>query len=207
MNFKERKSNNRFDILKRTTEDVSVRSKSKFKTNKNQPESCADIPEEFLNSIQNKNKFKPQQKKKFNLVINDEAFPSLGQDKQNEKNNEKEPMNFSAVTKQQQQTKKDTVIDPKDAEPGWIKLWKTGNDGIIYSSYGLPTKWRNDEYLRDEKDFKIVSKQILVQWQNERDEINELLGDRSPYYDTPSLLEYLPEEDEDYYVTINSDEE
>ena len=207
MNFKERKSNNRFDILKRTTEDVSVRSKSKFKTNKNQPESCADIPEEFLNSIQNKNKFKPQQKKKFNLVINDEAFPSLGQDKQNEKNNEKEPMNFSAVTKQQQQTKKDTVIDPKDAEPGWIKLWKTGNDGIIYSSYGLPTKWRNDEYLRDEKDFKIVSKQILVQWQNERDEINELLGDRSPYYDTPSLLEYLPEEDEDYYITINSDQE
>ena len=71
----------------------------------------------------------------------------------------------------------------------------------------MPTKWRNDEYLRDEKDFKIVSKQILVQWQNERDEINELLGDRSPYYDTPSLLEYLPEEDEDYYVTINSDEE
>ena len=207
MNFKERKSNNRFDILKRTTEDVSVRSKSKFKTNKNQPESCADIPEEFLNSIQNKNKFKPQQKKKFNLVINDEAFPSLGQDKQNEKNNEKEPMNFSAVTKQQQQTKKDTVIEPKDAEPGWIKLWKTKNDGIIYSNYGLPTKWRNDEYLRDEKDFKIVSKQILVQWQNERDEINELLGDRSPYYDTPSLLEYLPEEDEDYYVTINSDEE
>jgi len=208
MNFKERKSNNRFDILKRNTEDVSFRSKYKIK--QNQQASCTDIPEDFLDSIQNKNKFKPQPKKKFNLVINDVAFPSLGQEKKNEKKNEKnekEPMNFSAVTKQKQQTKKDTVIEPKDAEPGWIKLWKTGNDGIIYSSYGLPTKWRNDEYLRDEKDFKIVSKQILVQWQNERDEINELLGDRSPYYDTPSLLEYLPEEDEDYYITINSDQE
>ena len=79
MNFKERKSNNRFDILKRNTEDVSFRSKYKIK--QNQQASCTDIPEDFLDSIQNKNKFKPQPKKKFNLVINDVAFPSLGQEK------------------------------------------------------------------------------------------------------------------------------
>ena len=110
-------------------------------------------------------------------------------------------MNYLAVTKREQ--KVDIIINKDKVEPGWVRLWK--RDGIIYSKYGVPTKWRQDEYIRDEEDFKRVSFEILTQWQNERDETNELLGDRSPYYNTPSLLEYLSEdEDEEETDSFNN---
>lgn len=218
MNFKERKSNNRFDVLKRSTQEISFRPAGKKKTRtkqkKGKEENDYYIPEEFVNNeqhntFQKKKKNNEKEKEKINLTVNDKAFPTLGSNKtqqtqQNKQNKQNKQMNFLAVAKQEQ--KVEVIIDPKSVEPGWVKLWKNGNDGIIYSKYGLPTKWRLDEYLRDEEDFKIVSKQILTQWQNERDEITELLGDRSPYYNTPSLLEYLPEEDDEYYVKFKSDD-
>ena len=113
-------------------------------------------------------------------------------------------MNYLAVAKREQ--KVEVIIDTTKVDPGWVRLWK--REGIIYSKYGLPTKWRQDEYKRDEEDFKRVSIEILKQWQNEREEITELLGDRSPYYGAPSLLEYLPEDEdnnEDFYNENNSD--
>ena len=207
MNFKERKSNNRFDVLKRNTEEISFRSTGKKRQNAKQKKKQDDneyyIPEEFLNKEQ-PNTFQPlnhPKKQSLSLVVNDEAFPTLGN---NKKIKPKDEMNYLAIAKQEQ--KPEIIIDHKSVEPGWVKLWKNDNDGIIYSRYGLQTKWRLDEYLRDEEDFKIVAKQILNQWQRERNEITELLGDRSLYYDTPSLLEYLPEEDEDYYVKMNNDD-
>ena len=112
-------------------------------------------------------------------------------------------MNYLAMAKRKQKNEK--KIDVNAVDPGWIKLWH--NNGIIYSKYGLQTQWRLDEYKRDEEDFKKVAHEILIQWQSERDEITELLGDRSPYYNTPSLLDYLPEEDEDYYIKNNESNE
>ena len=110
-------------------------------------------------------------------------------------------MNYLAVAKREQ--KVEVIIDNDVVDPGWVRLWK--REGIIYSRYGIPTKWRRDEYIRDEEDFKRVSFEILTQWQNERDETNELLGDRSPYYNTPSLLEYLSEdEDEEETDSFNN---
>ena len=210
MNFKERKSNNRFDVLKRSTQEISFRpagkKKPRTKQKKGKEENDYYIPEEFVNNEQHntfQKKKKKDEKAKVNLTVNDKAFPTLGTNK-TQQNKQTQQMNFLAVAKQEQ--KVEVTIDPKSVEPGWVKLWKNGNDGIIYSKYGLETKWRLDEYLRDEEDFKIVSKQILNQWQNERDEITELLGDRSPYYNTPSLLEYLPEEDDEYYVKFKSDD-
>lgn len=216
MNFKERKSNNRFDVLRRNTEDISFKTKKNKEissSSKRQNKKKQDDNYEYLIDKSN-NKFnykeentfkvkKSKQKININLNIdNEETFPTLGNLKNSTsrtKEQEKNKITYLEIAAQEK--KSEIIIDPKSVEPGWIKLWK--ENGVIQSRYGIATKWRNDEYLRDQEYFNRLTKEILKQMQHERDEITELLGDRSPYYNTPSLLEYLEEEDEDYYVKIN----
>ena len=214
MNFSsERKSNNRFAIIKQNTDEISFRPRQKITKNKKyqkreeNQQQCQDqlisAQKDEYNSFKFNKKHQQeqllqQQQKQLELTINNnEVFPTLGaSSKQSSKQSR---MNYLAIAKREQKNEK--KIDQNAVNPGWIKLWH--NNGIIYSKYGLPTQWRLDEYKRDEEDFKKVAHEILTQWQSERDEITELLGDQSPYYNTPSLLDYLPEEDEDYYIKNN----
>lgn len=195
-------SSNRFNILKDCDGDVNFKLDKYKKTN--YPKSNTfKVKQTTNNTLKN---LKPILNTE--LFINNNNFPELNkQSKQQceqQSEQQSKQMNYLAVAKREQ--KPEVVIDTTKVEPGWVRLWK--KEGIIYSKYGLPTKWRLDEYKRDQEDFKRVSTEILKQWQNEREEITELLGDRSPYYDTPSLLEYLPEDEdnnEEFYNDNNSD--
>lgn len=200
-------SSNRFNILKDCDGDVNFKLDKYKKTN--YPKSNTfKVKQNNNNTLKN---LKPILNTEL-FINNNNNFPELNkqskqQSKQQSEQQSKqqiEQMNYLAVAKREQ--KPEVVIDTTKVEPGWVRLWK--KEGIIYSKYGLPTKWRLDEYKRDQEDFKRVSTEILKQWQNEREEITELLGDRSPYYDTPSLLEYLPEDEdnnEEFYNDNNSD--
>ena len=214
MNFKERKSNNRFDVLRRNTEDISFKTKknkeissSKRQNKKKQYDNYEYLIDKSNNKFNYKeeNTFKVKKsKQKINInlnIDNEENFPTLGNLKNNtSKRKEQENNKITYLEIATQEKKSEIIIDPKSVEPGWIKLWK--ENGVIHSRYGIATKWRNDEYLRDQEYFNRLTKEIIKQMQQERDEITNLLGDRSPYYNTPSLLEYLEEEEEDY-VKIN----
>jgi len=191
---------NRFDILKHCGEDGN------FKPNKYNKPNSRKINNDSRNVFKVKNSNNIELINAKLMINNNDNFPELTEQSSTGtgKQSSTEQMNYLAVAKREQ--KVEIIIDTTKVDPGWVRLWK--REGIIYSKYGLPTKWRQDEYKRDEEDFKRVSIEILKQWQNEREEITELLGDRSPYYDTPSLLEYLPEDEdnnEDFYNENNSD--
>lgn len=198
-----RNSSNRFDILNHCDKD------NNFKPEKyNKPK--YNKPKYKKTNNDNSNIFKVEHNNNGSLINaklminNNDNFPELTKQSSADKQSSAEQMNYLAVAKREQ--KVEVIIDTTKVDPGWVRLWK--REGIIYSKYGLPTKWRQDEYKRDEEDFKRLSIEILKQWQNEREEITELLGDRSPYYDMPSLLEYLPEDEdnnEEFYNDNDSD--
>ena len=183
--------NNRFEILRTENKNTFGQRRTRSSPSLNRAHHNNVIDGQSLRRI-NSARFETRTHKKYKapLSINDiNAFPVL--------NNTciiKQPittMNYTEATQnlcEVEDEKENTIKE------GWVRLIKYNNK--IKIEYG-PQKEKPIYY---EEEFHDRAQRhlyhLVVRWQNERDDKNELLGDMSPYWNEPSLLEPL---DEDLY--------
>lgn len=76
-------------------------------------------------------------------------------------------------------------------EPGWVKLRRNKVTGMVERMGEPPI----DEDAEEAKRRDIVLKNLVNKWQNERDEITDLLDQSSPYWGEKDLRAPLCDED------------
>ena len=101
-------------------------------------------------------------------------------------------MNYIAITKNLNKTETDEKDKVKE---GWVRLTKKNNKIITEYGYQKENVEEEEEDYHDRAQKHIYK--LVVRWQKERDEKNELLLDMSPYWNEPSLLEPLDEDLDD----------
>ena len=131
--------------------------------------------------------------------LGQEAFPSLGQ----EANQDIQKLNFADTVvekKEESLTNNDVVLfnNSKPLQSGWVYM-NTKDRTIIdmretqsNTDYDVDNDVINPEYV-----IRVID-QMRERWQNERDNLNKLLGDISPYWDIPPFGE--EDDDDDYEV-------
>ena len=91
---------------------------------------------------------------------------------------------------------------------GWVKISKVNNKTVF--KYGKKTRKyirKTDNMNEDEKYAIIVNatfNNLVERWQNERDEMNEVMEDWSPYWNEKDLRE--PLSDNEYESTDSEDD-
>ena len=96
-----------------------------------------------------------------------------------------------------------------DVKPGWVKITRNNNKNVF--KYGKSTKKYNinkrENIDEDTKKNILINKtlnNLIERWQNERDEINDVLEQWSPYWDEKDLREPLSDNE---YETSEDEEE
>ena len=72
---------------------------------------------------------------------------------------------------------------------GKITLLPVSDSGDVHRKQEM-----NEDRQWGENDNQIITN-MIDRWQKERDSLNDLLGDRSPYWDLPELGEYSDEDE------------
>ena len=86
-----------------------------------------------------------------------------------------------------QNLEESTKIDEESLPKGWVRLTRNDKNQVNF-------EYNNDDSIINyEEDYHDRAQRIITsmiyRWQSERDEQNEIYGDMSPYWNTPSLLE------------------
>jgi len=132
-----------------------------------------------------------------NIIINNKNFPELVS---NTKNiiNKNSNIDFASLFR-----KKEKKI--QKVKPGWVKISKINNQTLFeYGKQKVQTK-TIDEETEQKILINITLDNLIERWQNERDELNEVLGDSSPYWNERNLRE--PLSDNEYSTEEESEEE
>ena len=100
---------------------------------------------------------------------------------------------FSKIIQNLEQSIK---IDEESLPKGWVRLTRNDKNQVNF-------EYNNDDSIINyEEDYHDRAQRFVTamvhRWQDERDKQNEIYGDMSPYWNTPSLLEpqYDSEEEE-----------
>ena len=106
------------------------------------------------------------------------AFPSLGEELRPK---EAEHLDFASAANRVEHVSVEKVDDQEATiPPGWICMRM--KDGKITDRRQSPTVDRDP--IVAEEDVERVVSEMVNRWQAERDSLNELLGDMSPYWDS-----------------------
>ena len=170
----------------------------------------------FLNNNKKKKYIPPNKRKnrKNNNTFNNDTknFPELSSsscsNSKSKKNIEQDSINippninFASLFK-----KKEKKV--YDVKPGWVKITRNNNKNVF--KYGKSTKKYNinkrENIDEDTKKNILINKtlnNLTERWQNERDEINDVLEQWSPYWDEKDLREPLSDNE---YETSEDEEE
>ena len=155
-----------------------------------------------------KNEKKYKQKTKVNSVKNirkeernfldEKLFPSLVENREIKENTLK---NYIGIVNHEIKTEKEIERVP----PGWTMLYRKDNKIIIekgktnHNSYNKEIQEENERYM--------IANNILDNRYYERLELNEILGDISPYWNMDEQYEYDTREDEIVDDIVISDSE
>lgn len=126
------------------------------------------------------------QKEEINF-LDEKNFPSLGKSEEKEKYILK---NFIDIVNHTTKTEK---IEEKIL-PGWSVIYKKNNKIIIEKRETINNRYNKE--LQEEKEKYMICNNILDNRYSERLELNEILGDISPYWDMDSQYDYDTREDE-----------
>lgn len=178
--------NNRFDILKSENSNPFMQRRTRSSPSLRNNYKTDGSALRRINSA----KFETRTMKKYKVPLNINninAFPSL---EGSHKIITKIPsnMNFFQATQNLNEEIKEATNTVKE---GWVNLSKT-NKGIKMEYGPIKTELFYEEEFHDRAQRYLYS--LVVRWQNERDELNDLLGDMSPYWNEPSLLEPIEDE-------------
>lgn len=160
------------------------------------------FPEDNTQWVSNR----PQnQKKTFNITS--ENFPSLGTNTEANTNRIIDPgMNMCYKDKIKTLFKKKRKKH-KMIEPGMIRWVYNNKTGEWIQTKGCMKEL--EEMKEIEEYYKIMNaiNGLILKWQTYRDEQNELLLDRSPFWNEPSLFDWEfdenDENDEDEFILMN----
>ena len=136
-------------------------------------------------------------KKELN-ILDEKLFPSLVKSEGVKENTLK---NYIGIVNHEIETEK---IEEK-IPPGWTMIYKKDNKIImdkgksIYNSYNKEIQEENERYM--------IANNILDNRYYERLELNEILGDISPYWNMDEQYEYDTREDENIDDNDTSDSE
>ena len=136
-------------------------------------------------------------KKQLNL-LDEKLFPSLIKSEGVKENTLK---NYIGIVNHEIETEK---IEER-VRPGWTMIYKKNNKLImekgksIYNSYNKEIQEENERYM--------IANNILDNRYYERLELNEILGDISPYWNMDEQYEYDTREDENIDDNDTSDSE
>lgn len=136
-----------------------------------------------------------KQKKKSEFILNDDvsAFPILKTSNANSAFAAGDVLNFASATKCLEPVK---VALDELVKPGWVSIRRNPATNAIEYEFGKNTNYQlNDVNYEDRQDAYNLKKRVAqMQW--DRDQLNLLLGDLSPYYNSKTLEEMLDNGDE-----------
>lgn len=116
------------------------------------------------------------------------AFPSLGEE---HRPKEGETLDFASAANRVDYA---PIEEPDDQEttipPGWVCMWM--KDGKITDRRPAATA-SLDPPIAEADAVRVVT-EMVNRWQAERDSLNELLGDMSPYWDSLPIGEELDDD-------------
>tara|TARA_B100000902_G_scaffold388499_1_gene434263 strand:- start:265 stop:873 length:609 start_codon:yes stop_codon:yes gene_type:complete len=94
------------------------------------------------------------------------------------------------------QNLEETMIEKNPIKEGWVRLTKEKGEIVFKYNHKKDKEISNEENYHDRAQRVITS--LVTRWQDGRDKDNEIYGDMSPYWNTPSLLEPQSDDEEDY---------
>jgi len=125
-------------------------------------------------------------KKEINF-LDEKLFPSLIKSEGVKENTLK---NYIGIVKHEIETEKIEERVP----PGWTMIYKKDNKIIMEKGKSIYNPYNKE--LQEENKRYMVANEILDNRYYERLELNEILGDRSPYWNMDEQYEYDTREDE-----------
>ena len=173
---------------------------NRFKNKSNRFKNKSDRFKNKSDRFKNKEYLPPNKRNnenESNIIINNKNFPELVS---NTKNiiNKNSNIDFASLFR-----KKEKKI--QKVKPGWVKISKINNQTLFeYGKQKVQTK-TIDEETEQKNLINITLDNLIERWQNERDELNEVLGDSSPYWNERNLRE--PLSDNEYSTEEESEEE
>ena len=150
-------------------------------------------------------KGRPPKMKKPELVnlTDEDNFPTLG----SSSNSIKEPTktNFSKAL----QTHKPTIYEKNETEIpfGWVQAKTDKNKIHVNMSKKTEMHLQQSKEQEYNKKVKHMLNSMVTRWQNERDALNDLLGEESPYWDTICLFKMEDLDNDDLVYDSETDEE
>ena len=139
-------------------------------------------------------------KKEFNITK--ENFPTIGNNQKNEEKNEEKN---DEIENYLEKTKKEKIkkLKKEDTKLGWTTLKFNNNHEIIINSRQtiFNKDIKNHLYKLEYKNKKYNANLIIDNRIKQREELNEILGDISPYWNTSVLIpdDYMDSYYNDYY--------
>jgi hypothetical protein len=162
-----------------------------------------------LNTYMNRNKINTWSNNRPVNIQNENEFPSLCDvNKIDTFTNSNKTSNYSTMVQ-----KEVDAIDKTEEHPrvpsGYIIAKFDKNRIIIHIDSKMEEDKKRIQMIRDEEHVEKTHLSMIRRWQNERDELNELLGSQSPYWDSINLFEFDEEElnDDNYEYDCNDDDE
>lgn len=111
----------------------------------------------------------------------------------------KSNMNFASLFKKKKDKKK------YDVKPGWVKISKVNNKNVY--KYGRVARnyynFDNNNKMQNEVITNTFNN-LIERWQNEREELNEVFEQWSPYWNEKDLRE--PLSDNEYESSVNDED-
>lgn len=136
-------------------------------------------------------------KKEINF-LDEKLFPSLVKSEGVKENTLK---NYIGIVNHEIETEKIEERVP----PGWTMIYK--KDNKIIMEKGKPIYMSYNKELQEENERYMIANEILDNRYYERLEVNEILGDISPYWNMDEQYEYDTREDENVDDNDTSDSE
>jgi hypothetical protein len=106
----------------------------------------------------------------------------------------KSPLSFINILKKTPPGKPAGLTGDGVLKPGWVYIRRNANKIIEYK-YGPEVPLTSHDPTYDERKAAYECNLIIGKWQWERDELNAVLGDRSPYWNMKTLQKMLDAED------------
>jgi len=146
------------------------------------------------------------QRKKYSMPktnpLSADMFPELCvKEKKNERKRDNKP-NYTDILKNKEKVERS---ERKGVKEGWVEKKKTGGE-ITYKYGKLKNKsTREIERETDEREREKIAKRIIMDREEMRAELNEIMGDMSPYCNW--VLNPYEKEDEDERFRYESEHE
>ena len=192
---KKARMSNRFKTLNNSTESTIKNQKNENQNRQNifkqKPTYSGNQPKKQYKR-QTENQFRKKSIKPLNFKLEDENFPSLSSKTQNTNNSELSYLEKIKQCEEEKELQEDNVL-PK----GYIKL--THESLAKIAAMPKIPKEPINEYYNPYNAYLIMENRRI-----HREELNDILGDISPYWDIPTTID---DDEDDNAIDIYSEEE